>query len=324
MPSTASTLHTNRPLANFALSYSPGEFIADRVLPVALVENVSDSFYVRSKTNQTRYIDGKIGSLDTPPEIDTNATTDTFACQDYGWIAKVALKEANMADVPLALEQNAVLDAMAMMYLAREVRVATLLTTSANYDSGNVQTLSGASQWNASNGNGDIFGVIETARASIWRAPNTRLVAFCGYQVWQQLKNHPQFIDRIKGGATKQNIAAGAELKKAFADAIEVSEFYVAESRYTASNAGATASYSRIWGKHFGVLAIPDFPSTRSLGFGLTFRWNAAGSQSGINVADWFEPGPGTQGAKKFKVTHSDVEKVCANDAGALIVNAVA
>ena len=119
-----------------------------------------------------------------------------------------------------------------------------LLTTSGNYASDNIQTLSGSDRWDASGG-GDPFGVIDAAKASIFHAPNTKLVAFCGSSTWLKLKRHQAVLDTIKGGA---NVGMpSVATKQAFAQLIECDEFVVGEAWSTSTNPGnATAVYGRI------------------------------------------------------------------------------
>ncbi len=315
------TVHVDRPLSQFALAYENHELIADKVLPVVLSAKKSDSYFIRDRDNQIRAADPKIGLLDVPPEVEGGITTATFTCQNYGYTAKTAIETERNADVPLNVRQDAAMDCMAQLMLAREVRAASTLTTSGNYDSGNVQTLSGAAQWNAATGSGDPFGVIETARASVWPAPNSRKVMGCGYEVWKQMKNHPALLDRLKYGGSSMDPAKSLRAK--IAELFEVDEFVVGEAWKNAANPGAADSVARVWGKSLFIVAVPNYPSPRAMGFAQTFRWTEPGP-GGIAVTSWFEPGPGLLGVQKHKITHSDVEKVVAAEAGALVASAVA
>ena len=322
MPSyLGSVVHVDRPLSQFALTYQNHKLIADSLAPIALVEDNSDLYFVRPIANKIRAQSPKIGLLDVAPEIETNVTTNSYKCQNYGYIAKTAVQSEKAADVPLNIKQDAAMDCTDQLWLAREVRVASLLTTSGNYASANVQTLVGGTQWNAATGAGDIFGNFETALGLVQPAPNSKLVAWMGYAVWQQIKNHPAVLDRVKFGGNNANPALTR--MQALAEVIEVDEVVVGKAWQIATNPGQANAQTRVWGKHAGIVAVPQYPSTRSLGFAQTFRWNQVGP-SGVAIQTWYEPAPGLLGVNKYKVVHSDHEVIPANDAGSLILNAVA
>lgn len=316
MPSfVGSQLHFDRPLANFATEYSNHELIGLSLCPEVMVEKKSDKFFKRAKENSVRYQNPKIGHLQVPPEIEQEVSTDSFVCEDYGFMGKLALDSEANADPPLSLRQDMAADLAARLRLAQEVRIATLLTTSGSYDSGNVQTLTGSDRWDSSGG-GDPLAVIDTARASVWPGPRTKLVAFCGIDVWLKLKRHPQILDLVKGGATTSDAAIVSKQK--FAELIEVDEFVVGEARQIATNPGQTSASTRVWGKYFGIVRVSmGQPSTRTLHFASSFAFG------GLNMQTWIEQAPGLMGAYLAKLTHSTDEKVCVNDAGALVVSPI-
>ena len=84
------------------------------------------------------------------------------------------------------------------------------------------------------------------------------------------------------------------------------------------TNPGQTASYSRMWGKDFGIAAVEPGQSTMFLGFGALFVYQNA------EVSEVFEPLPGLKGVDVIKVANSVDEVIAANDAGCVIKAAVA
>lgn len=315
MPSYAgSTLHVDRPLSNFATAYENHQLIGLMLAPEVAVDKSSDKFFKRNKRNALQYQSPKISALQIPPQIEQGVSIASFVCEDYGYTATVAERDNQNADLPLNLRQDATMDATALLRIAQEVRIKDLVTTSGNYAAANVQTLTGSDRWDSAD-KGDPFGVIDAAKASIFPAPNTKLVAFCGESTWRALRRHPQILDTIKGGA---NIGSPAvATREMFARLIEVDEFVVGEAWDTTTNPGATAVYGRIWPTSFGILRVAAAPSTRTLHFASSFAFGP------MQVSAEFEMMPGLLGAWTFKVAHSTDEVVVADDAGALIVSPI-
>ena len=318
MPSYSnSTLHVDRPLSNFATAYENRELIGLMLAPEIQAEKPSDKYFVLNKANALQVLDPKVSGLQLPADIHQDSTLATFSCDDYALSATVAQRDEDTSDLPMGLRMSAALDVTALLRLAQESRIMTLLTTSGNYASGNVTTLTGADRWDA--GGGDPFGAIDTAKDAVFRAPNTKLVAFCSNATWKVLKRHPQVLDMIKGGATLGDPAIAT--KQAFAQMIECDEFVVGDAIGTSSNPGlaeASKVYARIWPKSFGIVAVSTAPSTRSLHFASTFAWQ------GMEVSAEFQPMPGKSGAWKFKVSHSTDEVIVCSEAGSIIVTPIA
>lgn len=306
----SSTRHIDRALSNFALAYANKELVGLKFMPEIACEKPSDKYFKRSKANSLTAMDGKMSATGNPAEIETNATTSNFSCEDYGFTAKVAGRDEAEADVPLTLRQDATLDAVASLRLAQEIRIAAIVGVSTSYSSANRVTLSGADQWDSSGG-GDPLGVIDQYRATIWRGPNTRLVAGCDEKTWRVLKRHPAVIDLVKGGANSSTPAV--VMKQLFAELIEVDEFVVGEAWKNTANPAAADSYSRVWPKAFWINAVANAPSTRSLHFGSTFRWQD------VETSAEYDAKPGLKGVWWFKCAHSVDEVVCADDAGCFI-----
>lgn len=309
-----SQIHVDRPLSNFATAYTNNQLIGLPLAPQIIVDHSSDKFFKRNKANVVRYQSPLLSGLQVPPEIEQGVTVDSFACLDYGYSAKIALRDQVNADVPLNLQQDATMDTMSQLTLAQESRIATLLTTSSLYDSNNVTTLSGSDRWDSASG-GDPLGVIDDLRAKVWPGPNTKLKCFMGIEVWNKLKRHPAILDLVKGGATTG--VPAVVLKARMAELLEVDEVLVGEAWQIATNPGQTDAATRVWGKYLGLVRVADMPTTRSLHFASSFTFG------NVNVMTWIDQAPGLLGAWKMKSTHSTAEKVVASDAGALVVSPI-
>lgn len=317
MPSyNGSQIHVDKPLSTLATAYTNHDLIGLRLAPEVLVEKTSDKFFKRDKGNGFAYLgQPRVGNLEVPALIDQGVTLVSFACEDYSLQSKVSQRDQQNADAPLNLMQDAAIDVAAQLRLAQEIRIADLVQTSGNYASANTTTLSGSDQWNASGG-GDPLGVIDDLRSEIYPCVNTRLVAWMGIEVWNILKRHPQILGLVNGGATVG--MAAVVMKAKMAELLEVDEVLVGESYKQTNNPGASASTSRVWGKYFGIARVASGPTTRTLHLASSFAFGA------MNTFTWFDQEPGLLGAYHVKCSHSTDEKIVADDAGCLIVDAIA
>lgn len=317
MPSFNDTVkHTDRPLSNFALAYENKELIGLKLMPEIQVEKPSDKYFIRNRENGMQAGSGGLkisGSMGAVAQLEVNATTATFSCEDYGQKGSVAVRDELETDAPLNAKQEVVMDLVSNLRLEQEIRIAAIAGAAASYATANKATLSGTDRWDTSTGTP--LAVIDQYKAQIWRSPNTKLVAFCDMDTWVAIRKNPEVLERIKGGATAGNGAFVA--RAAFASYIEVDEFYVGEAWKVATNPGATVAATRVWPKAFGIVAVATSPSPRSLHFGSSFSFLP------MEVSTWFDPAPGTKGAWWYKAAHSVDEKAVASDAGMLITTPV-
>lgn len=313
MPSYIDTVrHTDRPLSNFALCYENHALIGLKLMPEIKVEKPSDKYFIRNRENGMQSAAGGLkisGSAGAVAELEVNATTATFSCEDYGQVGAVAVRDELETDAPLNAKQEVTMDLVSNLRLEQEIRIAAIAAAAGSYATANKVTLAGADRWDTATGTP--LSVIDQYKAQIWRAPNTKLVAFCDVDTWVALRKNPEVLERIKGGATAMNGAFVA--RSAFANYLEVDEFVVGEAWKVATNPGATVAATRVWPKAFGIVAVASSPSPRSLHFGSSFSFLP------MEVSSWFDPAPGSKGVWRYKVAHSVDEKAVASDAGILI-----
>lgn len=313
---SSGAVHTDRVLQTLATEYSPRGLIARK-----LVTNVptngqqSGTFRTRNKRNMLQQSNGEIGELGMPAEVTAGYSTANYACENYAWMARVALNLASQADIPLNLRQDAVKVAKMRSMLAEEQRWATIFTSTANYASGNYATLTGTDQWSDYT-NSDPVDDVNTYLSAIYASPDAKLVGWMGWDVWLKLKEHPAILERVKYGGSPGSAAAVS--MQAVAQVFGLDDLLVGSVRSTSTNENQTASYSRMWGKHFGVAAVEPGQSTEFLGFAARFAYVEETLTEEIDTL------PGLSGVQIAKIASSVDEVVVANDAALLLVNAVA
>lgn len=310
--------HTNKNLSALAVEYQPKGLIGRNLLTTVPTNGEkSGTFRKRDKAMFLREMNVEIGDTGLPHEVEGAYSTGNFVCENYAAFGKVPAVLNSQSDVPINLKTDALKVAKMRLMLAQERRVANLFQTTANYAASNTVTLTGTDQWSdVTSGDSDPIGDIDTYRSEIYASPDAKMVAWMGWDTWLKLKEHPQILERVKFGGSPS--APGMVTKQALADLLEVDELYVAAQRSTTSNPGATATYSRIWGKHFGIAAVEPGQSTMFLGFGGLFVFQEP------QATEFFDGRPGLQGIYEMKIAESCDEIVVANDAACLIYNAVA
>lgn len=271
-------VHVNTFLTNLSIGYAQDEanFIADRVFPVVMVDNQTDIYarynkdaWFRDQGERMRRAPGTRAAR-TGWTIDSN---NTYKC----------LNEAIGTTIPDELRSNAdavyQLDSDATRLVTEQQRIRRERLFASKYMGTGKWTTdktggSDFTKWN-DYANSDPFGDFETFRNAmrllIGRFPNKLVMA---YDVWKVLKHHPDFLDRIKGGATVDNPALLTQQQ--FAAFIEIPEILVPLSVYnTAAEAvpPATATLTDIFSNQCLLTYTTNAPALLSPTAGYTFVW---------------------------------------------------
>ena len=192
---TVKDIHQDAVLTNISLQYQNQWFVADLVMPRMPVKKESDLYYIYGKE---RFAVPNTRRAPKSPyaKVDWTPSSATYTCKEEGLEESTDDRERKNADKPLNLEIDTTELLTDLIALKRETRVATLLTTAANFT--NDTTLSGTDQW--SNGaNSDPIDDVQVAtlaiNAAIGLDPNTMVIP---REVYEKLKQHPAILDRIK------------------------------------------------------------------------------------------------------------------------------
>lgn len=316
---TPGKVHNDSTLSSVSIQYRNEEYIGLKLLPEITVGKASDKFFTYDKRNRLAAPDDSLETRSVPNEVSESRGTDNYSTKPYGLLDFVDQKTLENQDAPL----NEMIDLVAAvndaLELLEEKRIATLLTTAGTYNAGQVQTLGAGTQWSdytsATLDATNPFKAIEAARDSIWSPAQgaTKVVGFCGLAVFRAMRRHPKVLEAFKH-------MQGLKLPTAqqLAEVFELDDLLVGRAWEDTANEGQTASYGRIWGKHFGIVRVAAQPSVRCAAFGWTFRFGAKVTNQ------WFDPKPGVAGGYYAKVGHQSDYKVAAKDTGALIQNAIA
>ena len=220
------------------------------------------------------------------------------------------------ADTVLAGREKRARGIKNLLELDWENRVASQITSGSNL--GSYTTLSGTSQWN-DYANSDPVNDIEVGRSSIRSTtgltPNKLIL---GYDVFRQLKHHPDIIDRIK------YVQKGVVTVDILAMVFEVEQILVGEAIKNTGSENLADSFVDVWGKN-AILMHTAPPETQGVNpsLGYTFRWEAPllGGR-GMAAEVWDDPDGGN--FENVRVQMYQDEKIAASELGYLIADTVA
>jgi hypothetical protein len=301
--------HVDAALSTFATAYQTSGFIADRLCPPVPVEKRSDAFFKRNRRDVSQVVNDLIGPKGRANESSYDVTTDNYSVKDRALLDYVTDALIKNADAPLDPRELATQNLMQRLMLARENRVATLLTTSGNYAAGSTAAVS--TVWSDKTNSDPVADINGAAAAIPYSGEESALIGWCSRTVWNVLRAHPAVL-ALKG------VTSGQVSKGEFAEYFELSDFLVSDVFVDSANPGQAANYGRMWGSSvFGVVRVPSVLQGNDISaFAVSFRVDP-----GIIVRRWDEPGIGVSGSEAVQVSFSDDEKVCQNDMGYLLTS---
>jgi hypothetical protein len=282
------------------------------VAPFVPVNNKSDSYFIYTKKDKFTLPETIRGPKDKANEVDWSASTSTYGCIDHAlreFLSDSLVNNSDQGVDPRRRTNNFLTD---LLLLTFERVISALATTYGNYGSSYRVQLSGGDQWD-SYATSDPIGVVDTGKEACFIEPNTMIM---GKQVWTQLKNHPQILDRITGGATKVNPAMVTP--ELVAEIFEVEKVLIGKAKYNSSNKAQTASYSYVWGKDVVLAYIEDQPSLEGVCAWKTFRWNQMTTGEGFQTRTYRNEEKGG-GGEYIEVETSYDEKAVCTDVAYLI-----
>lgn len=295
-------------LSNVSVQYKNEDYIGNMLMPRVSVSKTQAYYYKYGKADRLTPHDDEIGPRGTANEVTETRSKSALLLTDHALTNYLDNETMKQQDAPL----NEMVDLVAAvndgLALNKEIRIATVCTTAANFGS-NTSTLSGNSQWDSSVG-GDPVKNLQDATSAIWigNGPGD-LIAYTGVDAFNALSRHPAILDMIKYGGTAPGLASADMIASIFG----WSKLIVGKARRNIANEGLTASYSRIWGKDFGIVRVARTPGVRNVSFGYDF------DLTGDPVTDlWFDPKYGKSGGYTSKVAFSEDLEVVAADAGYL------
>lgn len=270
-------VHVNQLLTNISIAYRNQDdfYIADKVFPLVPVQKQSDIYPVFDRGYFFADEGDKMIRAPGTRAADTGYAVDlthTYHTINYAIGTHIPDELRANADSPFDLDRTATMLVTDLQRIRRE-RAWTQDFMKSGVWTGQADVAGGTdfTKWSDYAGS-DPFGDIELAADSIEAATGSKPnKATMGAIVWRRLKHHPDFIDRIKGGATTGNPAMLT--RQQLAAFLELDEILVGKAVYRSSDEGAALTLARVMDDDFLLTYTPSSPALFTPSAGYTFYW---------------------------------------------------
>lgn len=283
-------VHIDSGLTNISIAYIQNQdnFVADKVFPIVDVMHASDEYFVFNMGDFNRDEAKDRAPATESAGGDFGLTTDTYSIKVKAFHKDVAWQTSKNADFDL--ERAATEYVTQKMLIAKEKQfVSSYMTTgvwgyqrtggtSGSLASGEVVRWS---DYANSDPIGDVENAAEAIQAKTGFRPNKMVM---GRRVYNKLKNHPDLIDRINGGATTDKPAM--VVRALMAQIFEVDEILVLDAIENTAKEGQTATTDFIGGKNVLLAYAAPSPSLMAPSAGYMFSWNGylEGVKNGVAI----------------------------------------
>ena len=316
---TPSAVHVDRTLTNMSVAVMSEEgFIADAVFPTIPVNKQSDLYRTYDRGSFQRDEMNKRAPGAESSTIGYSTSTTPYYADVYSLAVDIDEQTEENAD------EEVDLDLEATMLLAQAARINRDRNWASTFFGASIwtgeETLSGTDQFSDYT-NSDPLLKLEEKRVNMMEltgfAPNTVVM---GPRVWQQLKNHPDLVDRLNRGQTS---GPAQVLQQNLAELLEVDRIYVPKAIFNNAVEGATDDFDFLYGKNLLMMYVPERPGRYTPSAGYTFAWQgfSGASAAGTRVKRFEMP---HTSSRRIEIESAYDQKVIAPELGSIIIDAVA
>lgn len=271
-----SDVHVDSILTNISIAYLQQQknYIAPRVFPVIPVDKQGDKYFTYDRNDFLRDEVKKRAPNTESEGSGYGQSTDNYYADVWAFHKDVSDQVIENSDAPLNPEADAARFVVQKFLTKMDLQwVADYFTTSVWGTDATPTIL-----WDdaASDPITDVDTGKRTILVSTGFDPNTLVL---GYDVWRQLKNHPDIVDRYK------HTTADTVTPEMVARLFEVDRILVSKSVYASNVEGETAAYGFTAGKHALLCYVPPSPSLLTPAAGYTFTWTGVSDGAGSQIA---------------------------------------
>lgn len=282
---TGSQVHVDAILTNVSVAYmqKAENFIADKVFPIVPVDKQSDKYFVYDKNDWLR--DEAQVRTDGTESVGSgyNISTATYYADVYAIHKDIGDQTRANADAPINVDREAAEFVTQRLLTRREIQFVSDFMTGGVW--GNTATgVSGSPstgqvrQWSDYT-NSDPINDIEEAKADILSvtglSANTLVL---GYDVFRQLKNHPDLVDRIK--YTSSQTITEDMLARMF----DIERVLVSKSIKATNAEGAAGTYAFTTGKSALLAHVAPAPGLLTPSAGYIMQWTGVSGGLGATI----------------------------------------
>lgn len=239
---TSSQVHVDAILTNISVAYMQMQenFIASRVFPIVPVSKQSDKFFTYTKNDWFRDEAQRRADATESAGGGYGLSTDSYQCDVFAFHKDIGDQTRANADAPIQVDREAAEFVTGRLMLKMETQFVSSFFTTGVWATDDTPT----NLWSDYT-NSDPLNDVEEGKAEILSTtgyePNTLVL---GYEVFRQLKNHPDLVDRIKYTSAQ---TLTAEL---MASLFDIPRVMVAKAVKATNNEGGTQAYDFTHGKN--------------------------------------------------------------------------
>lgn len=317
----SSDVHQASPMGNYQAGYRLADGCADLAMPVLMVGKDTDKYYTWSDTNAFQAVTAQIGSdQGAVPEVSPTLSNTSYTVVPYALGAFVPNDLVANADGALVIPTAFMRLVDNKLRLARELRVASKLTTTGNWNSNNCATVVAGAKWNGGASSDPILDLHTRIENSA--LPVTHIIM--PEKVSNAFLRNSKVQDylKYKDGAPALPMGGASD----FASRLGLPPIIVARQKYKPTTSSAM---TYVWGNDVVLLHQEELPPRSGLDVatGLTYRWLGGNSpdgsfQGGMMVRKFFVQDRGGRGGEKIVMAHNDIELITSNIVGGLIKDA--
>ena len=290
--------HVDRPLTNISIAYIQDQdhFVSSKVFPMLSVAKRSDQYYTFTQADWFRDEARPRAEATESAGSGYNLSTGSYLCNKFALHKDVDDDVVENSDNPLQPYADATRFVTHKMLLKQETEWISAYFATSLWG----RDRTGAThftQWN-NMATSDPINDIEAGKEYILNntgfMPNTLVM---GYQVYRQLKQNPEIVDRLKHTMPIVGSTVGETL---LASMLGIERVLVAKSVYDTTDEGsASASYSFFHGKNALLCYVAPSPSLLTPTAGYKFVWTGISQGIGTNV-----------GIKRFRMEELNADRI--------------
>lgn len=279
------TVHVNRPLTNMVAAYPNREYVADRIAPIVRVLKLSDQYWIIPQKQMFQAPSPDLASPEAKPNVVGSAlSTGNYNCKYRTLMGFLPNATIRNADAPLDPRAQVAKKVRNALLLNREIRVAGVACTAANYGS---NTLALTASRRFDDPTSDPVKEIDEARRQMRILPNRMAL---GHEAFLYLIRHPRIKELIQGRSAlmiqsdlsrnggMQSVSPARMNAALLASIFELDEVVVFKSLVDNGPDGGTESLAPVWTRDcVALLKVQDEPNIMETAtFMYTFRFGAA------------------------------------------------
>lgn len=290
-----------------AIAYRNTHLIADTVCPRVPVGKLMFKYSVHDASERMTIPDIRIGRKSSPNQVEFSVKEKTESCEDYGLSVIVPQDDIDNAPANYNPRNNAVEGITDITELAREVRVANLYNTAANFGHSQSLTATGFKTFKDDDLNVLAF-LLEMIEVPLMR-PNQMTMSSA---VALALRTNKSIIKAFNGSLADTGLVPLSFI----AEALELDSINVGQSRINTAKKGETVSLKRAWKDSLALTYVDPLASPNNNR--MTFAFTA---QYGDRVSGSREVAAGLRGGVEVQVGDTLCELAIAKDCGLLLTN---